>query len=81
MCEMKPSANCPGFIVSEQGTKCAILVRRSTITHSALHPSAGGSPVTKSIDIESHGQSGTCKGLRSPKGACLTGLILLHMSQ
>jgi hypothetical protein len=80
MCKMKLSANCLGFIVSEQGTKCAILVSRSTITHSALHPSTGGNPITKSIEIESHGRSGICKGFRSPNGAYLTGLILLHVS-
>jgi hypothetical protein len=55
MYEMKPSASYLGFIMSEQGTKCAILVSRSTITHSALHPSTGGNPIMKSIDIESHG--------------------------
>jgi hypothetical protein len=81
MYKMKPSANCPGFIMSEQGTKYTILVSQSTITHSAFHPTTCGNPIMKSIEIESHSQSGTCKGFRSRNRACLTGLILLHVSQ
>jgi hypothetical protein len=76
MYEMNRSANCSGLIMSEQRTKCAILLSRSTITHNELHPSTNGNPVIKSIDIESHGISGTCNSLINPNGACLTGLIL-----
>jgi hypothetical protein len=81
MCEMNPSANCSGLIVSEQGKKCAILLSQSTITHNELYPSTNGNPTIKSIDIKSHGLSGTCIGLNNPNGACLTGLILLQVLQ
>jgi hypothetical protein len=81
MCKMKLSANCSHFIMSEQGTKCAILLSGSTITHNVLHLSTGGNPVMKFMDIESHGQSVTCSSFSSPNGAYLTGIILLHVSQ
>jgi hypothetical protein len=81
MCEMNLSTNCSGLIVSEQGTKYAILLSRFTITHNELHPSTNGNPIIKSIDIKSHGVSGTCNGFNNPNGACLTGLILLQVSR
>ena len=80
-CCRNASASSGGVIVSEHGMKCAILVSRSTITHRELSSSVGGSPVMKSMDIESHGRFGGCRGLSSPKGACLIGLIRLQVSQ
>src|SRR3978361_2136128 len=77
----KLAARSSGFMVSLQATKCAIFVSLSTTTHRALHPSVVGSPVMKSIDIESHGLCGGVSGFSSPKGACLIGLIRLQVSQ
>jgi hypothetical protein len=74
---INPSAKSCGSIVSLHAMKWDIFVSQSMITHSALQLSTSGRPVMKSMEIESHGLIGNCKGLSNPNGACHIGLILL----
>jgi hypothetical protein len=64
-------------IVSLHTMKCAILVRRSTITYIVFIPLSSGRPVIKSMQMDSHSLSRICKGHMRLKGACLMGLIYL----
>jgi hypothetical protein len=78
---MNPSAKSCSPIVSLHEMKWDIFVSRSTITHSALQLSTSRRPVMKSMEIESHGLVGNCRGLSNPNGACHIGLIILQVSQ
>ncbi len=48
------------------GIKMACLLARSIITRIAVNPLESGSCSMKTIEMESHGRSGTGKGLSKP---------------
>jgi hypothetical protein len=75
------SASPRASIIVWHGTKCLIFDSRSTTTQMASYPSHSGSPVTQSIDISSHGFSGTGSGRNTPKLACLLVRDLWHSAQ
>jgi len=54
------------FLFFIRGTKCAILVNRSTITQGWSHSSDSGSSVMKSIAIDCHGAYGSSRSEGRP---------------
>ncbi len=54
------------LMVSCVGIKMACLLVRSITTRIAVNPLESGNCLMKSIEMESHGHSGTGKGLSKP---------------
>ena len=81
MCLTKLSVSVSRSIVPSHTKKCLILVNRLIITHSASLPLLAGSPVMKSMKMQSYGLCGGSISFSNPKGACLIGLICQQVSQ
>ena len=64
-----------------RGIKCAILVRRSTVTMMVLAPFDLGRSTMKSIDTTSQGLFGIGMDANRPNGGFLESLLLAQISQ
>ena len=62
-----------------QGMKVANIVNWSTTTIIKSYPFDFGSLTMKSIEIELHGESGICRGFKSPWGFCWDGLLHIQL--
>src|SRR5579875_385274 len=70
MLSMKSRAVSSPVTVLSHGTKCAILVSRSTTTKIESKPLEDGRSTIKSMEIEDHGFSGIGSGCNNPYGRC-----------